>query len=152
MLYRSLDRSLHVLTTILTTTWAKRRLQPGSCHFVEYLLLLNPYESPAGLSARDARRAAPDEWIHHEAAGGHDRLHDQERIPLKQDIDEYFAREVLPFAPDAWMDRSKDQVGYEISFTKYFYEYQPPRALADILADLEALDAEAEELQEELRA
>lgn len=79
-------------------------------------------------------------------------LRDQERIPLKVDIEEYFRKEVLPYAPDAWMDRSKDVVGYEISFTKYFYEYVPPRPLAAILADLEALDAEAEKLQEELRA
>lgn len=79
-------------------------------------------------------------------------LRDEERIPLKTDIDAYFAREVLPYAPDAWMDRSKDKVGYEISFTKYFYEYQPPRDLKAILADLEALDAEAEQLQAELRA
>lgn len=79
-------------------------------------------------------------------------LRDQERIPLKQDIDGYFSREVLPHAPDAWMDRSKDQVGYEISFTKYFYEYVPPRALKDILADLEALDAEADQIQAELKA
>lgn len=79
-------------------------------------------------------------------------LRDEERIPLKTDIDAYFAKEVLPYAPDAWMERSKDKVGYEISFTKYFYEYKPPRALKDILADLEALDAEAEQLQAELRA
>ncbi|MGP1679229.1 MAG: type I restriction-modification system subunit M [Burkholderiales bacterium] len=79
-------------------------------------------------------------------------LRDGERIPLKTDIDAYFAREVLPYALDAWMDRSKDKVGYEISFTKYFYEYQPPRDLKAILADLEVLDGEAEKLQAELRA
>jgi len=79
-------------------------------------------------------------------------LRDEERIPLKTDIAAYFAREVLPYAPDAWMDRSKDKVGYEISFTKYFYQYQPPRDLKAILADLEALDAEADQLQAELRA
>jgi type I restriction enzyme M protein len=79
-------------------------------------------------------------------------LRDEERISLKTDIDAYFAKEVLPYAPDAWMDRSKDKVGYEISFTKYFYEYQPPRDLKAILADLEALDAEADKLQAELRA
>ena len=49
------------------------------------------------------------------------------------------------------MDRSKDKVGYEISFTKYFYEYRPPRSLKAILADLESLDAEADKLQAELR-
>jgi type I restriction enzyme M protein len=79
-------------------------------------------------------------------------LRDEERIPLKTDIDPYFVKEVLPFAPDAWMDRSRDKVGYEINFTKCFYEYKPPRDLKDILADLEALDTEADRLQAELRA
>jgi type I restriction enzyme M protein len=79
-------------------------------------------------------------------------LRDEERIPLKTDIDAYFSKEVLPYAPDAWMDRSKDKVGYEISFTRYFYEYRAPRALKDILEDLEALDAEADKLQKELHA
>jgi type I restriction enzyme M protein len=79
-------------------------------------------------------------------------LRDEERIPLKTNIDAYFVKEVLPYALDAWMDRSKDKVGYEISFTKYFYEYKPPRDLKAILDDLEALDAEAEKLQAELRA
>ena len=79
-------------------------------------------------------------------------LRDEERIPLKTDIDAHFAKEVLPYAPDAWMDRSKDKVGYEISFTKYFYEYQRPRSLKAILAELEALDREADQLQAELHA
>jgi type I restriction enzyme M protein len=79
-------------------------------------------------------------------------LRDEERIPLKTDIDAYFAKEVLPYAPDAWLDRTKDKVGYEISFTRYFYEYQPPRALKDILADLKALETDADQLQAELRA
>ena len=48
-------------------------------------------------------------------------LMDTENIPLSEDIDEYFEREVKPYAPDAWMDRSKDKVGYEIPFTRYFY-------------------------------
>jgi type I restriction enzyme M protein len=79
-------------------------------------------------------------------------LRDAERIPLTTDIDEFFAREVLPYAPDAWMDRNKDAVGYEISFTKYFYKYKPPRELKDILRDLKALDTEADILQAELHA
>ncbi len=91
--------------------------------------------------------ADPGAWYATDSA-----LRDEERIPLKTDIVAYFAKEVLPYASDAWMDRGKDKVGYEISFTRYFYEYQPPRALRDILADLEALDKEADQLQAELRA
>ena len=77
-------------------------------------------------------------------------LRDYEKIPLKMDIDEYFAREVLPHVPDAWRDRSKDRVGYEISFTKYFYEYTPLRPLEDIKADILALEAEKEGLLGEI--
>ncbi len=73
-------------------------------------------------------------------------LRDFENVPLKEDIDAYFAREVLPHVSDAWMDRSKDKVGYEISFTKYFYEYTPLRSTADIAAELLKLDEETENL------
>lgn len=67
-------------------------------------------------------------------------LNDTERIPMKQDIDEYFRQEVLRFAPDAWMDRSKDKVGCEFPFTKLFYEYKPLRSVEEILADIQALE------------
>ena len=77
-------------------------------------------------------------------------LRDFENVPLKDDINAYFAREVLPHVPDAWMDRSKDKVGYEISFTKYFYEYTPLRATAEIAAELLALDEETENLLREI--
>ena len=67
---------------------------------------------------------------------------DYERIPLEQDIDEYFEQEVKPHLKDSWMDRSKDTVGYEINFTKYFYKYKPLRSLEDITQDLLKLDEE----------
>ncbi len=68
-------------------------------------------------------------------------LRDFENVPLKDDIDAYFEREVCPHVPDAWMDRSKDKVGYEINFNRHFYKYTPPRPLEEIDADLK----EAEE-------
>lgn len=77
-------------------------------------------------------------------------LRDFENVPLKDDIDAYFIREVLPHVPDAWMDRDKDKVGYEISFTKYFYEYTPLRTTTDIAAELLALDDETENLLREI--
>jgi type I restriction enzyme M protein len=77
-------------------------------------------------------------------------LRDTESIPFKEDIDAYFAREVLPHVPDAWMDRSKDKVGYEISFTKYFYEYAALRSTAEIAAELLDLDKETENLLREI--
>ena len=67
-------------------------------------------------------------------------LRDTENVPLVQDIDAYFAREVLPYAPDAWIDHSKTKVGYEIPMTRYFYEYQAPEALEDIVARITALE------------
>jgi len=73
-------------------------------------------------------------------------LRDTESIKYKDDIDEYFAREVLPFAPDAWMDRGEDKIGYEIPFTKFFYEYKPLRDLSLIMGDIEALEQETEDL------
>jgi len=65
---------------------------------------------------------------------------DYERVPLEQDIDDYYEREVKPHLPDSWMDRNKDKVGYEINFTKYFYKYNPLRSLEDITQDLLKLD------------
>ena len=67
-------------------------------------------------------------------------LRDTENVPLVQDIDAYFAREVLPYAPDAWIDHSKNKVGYEIPMTRYFYEYQAPEAVEDIVARITALE------------
>lgn len=78
-------------------------------------------------------------------------LRDSENIAWKLDIDEYFEREVLPFAPDAWMDREKDKIGYEIPFTKFFYEYKPLRELSEIMRNIEALEEETEDLLDEIK-
>ena len=69
-------------------------------------------------------------------------LRDTENVPLTESIDEYFAREVLPYAPDAWIDKSKTKIGYEIPMTRYFYEYKAPERSEDILARITALEAE----------
>ena len=66
-------------------------------------------------------------------------LRDTENVPLAQDLDAYFEREVLPHAPDAWIDREKMKVGYEIPFNRHFYVFTPPRDLAEIDADLLAV-------------
>ena len=67
---------------------------------------------------------------------------DSENVPLKEDIDEYFAREVLPFAPDSWIDRNKSKVGYEIPFTRYFYKYEAPKPSHEIMSEIMELDRE----------
>lgn len=69
-------------------------------------------------------------------------LRDFENVPLKEDIDAHFKREVLPHVPDAWMDRSKDKVGYEINFNRHFYKFTPPRKLAEIDVDLKKAEDE----------
>ena len=70
-------------------------------------------------------------------------LRDFENVSLKDDINAYFEREVRPHVPDAWMDRSKDKVGYEINFNRHFYKYTPPRPL-------EVIDAELKEAEEKI--
>ncbi|MGM9569174.1 MAG: N-6 DNA methylase [Phascolarctobacterium sp.] len=69
-------------------------------------------------------------------------LRDTENVPLKENIKEYFAREVLPFAPDAWIDDKKSKVGYEIPFTRYFYKYEAPKPSAEIMAEILELETE----------
>jgi len=77
-------------------------------------------------------------------------LRDSEKIPLKQDIQEYFDKEVKPFVPDAWIVWDSIKVGYEILFNKYFYEYKAPRKLDEIFKDIEALKSKTENLLEEI--
>ncbi|MFH2041852.1 MAG: class I SAM-dependent DNA methyltransferase [Acidobacteriota bacterium] len=77
-------------------------------------------------------------------------LRDFENMSLKEDIDAYFRREVFPHVPDAWMDRSKDKVGYEINFNRHFYRYTPPRPLEAIDADLKQAEEEVLRLLNEV--
>lgn len=77
-------------------------------------------------------------------------LKDTENVPMKESIDEYFKREVLPFAPEAWYDRTKIKVGYEIAFNKYFYQYEPLRSLSDIANDILTLEKETDGLLKEI--
>lgn len=64
------------------------------------------------------------------------QLRDTENVPLRESVADYFAREVLPHAPDAWIDPEKTKVGYEIPFNRHFYVFTPPRPLAEIDAEL----------------
>ena len=79
-------------------------------------------------------------------------LRDTENIPLREDVGKYLQREVLPHVPDAWLDESKTKIGYEIPFTRHFYEYAPPRPLAEIDAELQAVNAEIVQLLQEVTA
>jgi len=77
-------------------------------------------------------------------------LRDTENVPLDQDIHDYFDREVLQHIPDAWIDESKTVKGYEISFTRYFYNYVPPRSIEEITAEIFALEKETEGILNEI--
>ena len=79
-------------------------------------------------------------------------LRDTENVPLTQDIDRYFEREVLPYAEDAWIDKKKTKVGYEIPMTRYFYEYQAPEKVEDIVARIHVLEADISASLEKLFA
>lgn len=74
------------------------------------------------------------------------KLRDYERIPLSEDVEGYFSREVEPHLPESWIDFDKSKVGYEINFTKYFYQYKPLRSSVDITFDLLELEKESEKL------
>lgn len=75
---------------------------------------------------------------------------DIETIPLQEDIHEYMKREILPFAPNSYIDNSKTKIGYEISFTKYFYKYQEPRSTKEIMAEILELDKKLDGVLKEI--
>ena len=77
-------------------------------------------------------------------------LRDHERVPLTEDIDTYYQREVKPHLPDSWIDRQKDKVGYEINFNRYFYQYTPLRSLKEIADEMLALERKSEGLLNEV--
>ena len=77
-------------------------------------------------------------------------LRDTENVPMDEDIDAYFAREVLPYAPDAWIDKKKTKVGYEIPMTRYFYEYKNPEDSDAILDRIIGLEKDISKSLEEI--
>jgi type I restriction enzyme M protein len=79
-------------------------------------------------------------------------LRDTENVPLEEDVDAYVAREVLPHAPDAWVDEDKTKIGYEIPFNRHFYVFEPPRDLAEIDADLQEVTGRIQAMLTELSA
>ncbi len=79
-------------------------------------------------------------------------LKDTETVPLTESIEKYFKREVLPHVPDAWIDHSKTKVGYEIPLNRHFYQYEPPRDLAEIEDEIKQLEGEIMELLREVTA
>ena len=77
-------------------------------------------------------------------------LRDHDRVPLTEEIDVYYQREVKPHLPDSWLDRKKNKVGYEINFNRYFYQYTPLRSLKEIADEMLALERKSEGLLNEV--
>ena len=117
---------------------ALRRFKLSSALIKNIILALSEHDETADYVTDSKGNLKPDT-----------ELRDTEIIPLKEDIDEYFQREVLTYYPDAWMDRKKDKIGYEINFTRYFYKYEPPRPLGEIEKDIKKTTAEILELIKE---
>ena len=79
-------------------------------------------------------------------------LRDTENVPLNESVEVYFKREVLPHAPDAWIDHSKTRIGYEIPLNRHFYRYEPPRELSVIEGEIKGLEADIVRLLGEVTA
>jgi len=110
-----------------------------SANFIKNIILaLSEHDDTADFVLDSKGKKQPDS-----------NLRDSEKIPLKQDIGDYFDREVKPYYSNAWMDRKKDKIGYEVNFTKYFYKYVPPRPLEEIEKDIKEVTAEIQELLKE---
>ncbi|GHT04433.1 hypothetical protein AGMMS5026_03840 [Endomicrobiia bacterium] len=77
-------------------------------------------------------------------------LRDTETVPLKEDVNEYFKREVLPYVPDAWIDESKTKTGYEIPFARHFYKFVPLRSSQEIMKEIESLEKNITEIFKEI--
>jgi type I restriction enzyme M protein len=89
----------------------------------------------------------PGQWVEYEADS---ELRDTENVPLQEEIYDYFVREVRPHVQDAWIALDKTQIGYEISFNKYFYQHQPLRSLEEVTAEILQLEQETEGLLKRL--
>ena len=117
-----------------TTTWREKTgatgdIDPAIIDIISLLFATHDKDADILRTTKGAPIANPD-------------LRDTENVPLKEDIQTYFEREVLPFAPDAWIDEKKSKVGYEIPFTRYFYKYEAPKPSAEIMKEILAIEAE----------
>lgn len=118
---------------------------------MQHRLELGVTEQKAILEALSERDETAD--IYTDAKGRPEadtELRDTENVPLKEDIETYFQREVLPYIPDAWIDHKKTKIGYEIPINRHFYVYQPPRPLDEIEKEMKTMEQKISELLEHL--
>ncbi|MBI3090684.1 MAG: N-6 DNA methylase [Candidatus Tectomicrobia bacterium] len=124
---------------LLDAAFREARLKIPAALFKAILMALAERDGTAELCTDARGNPEPDP-----------ELRDYENVPLKEDVEEYMRREVLPHVPDAWMDESKTRIGYEINVNRYFYTYTPPRPLAEIEEDLKKIEQEIAEMLAEV--
>ena len=117
--------------TLLKKEFLKTNLKLSSSLFKTILQSLSKKDETADVCKSTKGNPEPDP-----------DLRDHENIPLKEDVTAYMKREVLPHIPEAWIDKSKTKIGYEINFNRYFYKYKPPRPLKEIETDLKKIEKE----------
>ncbi|MDN3396805.1 MULTISPECIES: class I SAM-dependent DNA methyltransferase [unclassified Pseudoalteromonas] len=144
--YLSRDAFLNALTTELETATAAVKLSAAQLKVI--VKHLSEHDDEAEICKTKGKlEANPD-------------LRDNENVPLTESVDDYFAREVLPHVPNAWIDTKKTDeqdgevgiVGYEIPFNRHFYEYVPPRSLTEIDADLDKVSSDIMQLLNEVHS
>ncbi len=136
---RGIIKSRDEFTELMETAFRDKGIKVPAPLFKEILMALSERDETAEI-CRDANgNPEPDP-----------ELRDYENVPLKEDINEYMKREVLPHVPDAWVDESKTKIGYEINFNRYFYKYTPPRPLEEIESDLKQIEKEIAEMLNEV--
>lgn len=134
-------KNREVFTRVLKDALAEATIKLGAPVLKAILNGLSEKDETADVCMKNKKDIEPDT-----------DLRDTESVPLKEDIEEYFAREVLPHVPDAWIDHSKTKVGYEIPFTRQFYKYTALRSSAEIMDEIRALEVEiAEQLKKVMR-
>ncbi len=128
---QGLEKNKDQFSKLLKQAFKSAGLKIPAPLFKTILLSLSEHDETAEVSRDKKGNLEPDS-----------SLRDYENVPLKEDIQEYMTREVLPHVPDAWVDESKTKTGYELNFNRYFYQYVPPRPLEDIEADLKGIEEE----------
>lgn len=134
-------KNREVFTKVLKDALAEATIKLGAPVLKAILNGLSEKDETADVCMKNKKDIEPDT-----------DLRDTESVPLKENIEEYFVREVLPHVPDAWIDHSKTKVGYEIPFTRQFYKYTALRSSAEIMDEIRALEVEiAEQLKKVMR-
>ncbi len=125
----------------LRELFKKAKLDLGAPLFKAIMTALSERDETADVCTDSKGRPEPDA-----------ELRDNENVPLKEDIQTYFAREVLPHVPDAWIDETKTKIGYEIPVTRHFYKYKALRPLEEIEGEIRALEQEIQGMLGEVLA